>query len=194
MKINSINLNESKYKNNPLKSHTQSFKSQEPKVTECIIIVNDLKEYIPYNTTPEGLKNILKDKKKLNGRSFFGYKESLKKHLENSENKNQTIKNINILLNARNKSLSARQISYVLSSFETPQETSLKQRFNYKGGDLTDEMIDAAIIDLINYDTYVAMSVRSSNDFENHFVTQQLAQRRFINEEIPKLHPQDQHQ
>ncbi len=130
---------------------------------DVVMIINSEKQYISYDVTPNDLKNHLKNKNNFDGRSFFGYKNILKSHLENSNNKYQTIKNLNILLNAKNHSLDAQQIVYILKSYESKTPTTLMKMFNNNINDISENMIDLA---LDSYDEEQKIK-RKFNSFNN---------------------------
>ena len=104
---------------------------------------SEYKEYIPTNATPKEVRDVLADKKQT-GRSFFGFKRAIKKQVANSEKPEQTIENLNFLLNAENKKLNAPTINHLLSITEAINKGGktgefLQKQYDFEGGKLTEE-------------------------------------------------------
>ena len=104
---------------------------------------SEYKEYIPTNATPKEVRDVLADKNKT-GRSFFGFKRAIKSQVANSGNPEQTIENLNFLLNAENKKLNAPTINHLLSITEAINKGGktgefLQKQYDFEGGKLTEE-------------------------------------------------------
>lgn len=104
---------------------------------------SEYKEYIPTNATPKEVRDVLADKKQT-GRSFFGFKRAIKNQVANSEKPEQTIENLNFLLNAENKKLNAPTINHLLSITESINKGGktgefLQKQYDFEGGKLTEE-------------------------------------------------------
>lgn len=104
---------------------------------------SEYKEYIPTNATPQEVRDVLADKKQT-GRSFFGFKRAIKYQVAHSDNPEQTIGNLNFLLNAENKKLNAPTINKLLSITETINKGGktgefLQKQYGFEGGKLTEE-------------------------------------------------------
>ena len=104
---------------------------------------SEYKEYIPTNATPKEVRDVLADKKQT-GRSFFGFKRAIKSQVAHSNNPEQTIENLNFLLNAENKKLNAPTINHLLSITEAINKGGktgefLQKEYGFEGGKLTEE-------------------------------------------------------
>ena len=104
---------------------------------------SEYKEYIPTNATPKEVRDVLADKKQT-GRSFFGFKRAIKSQVAHSNNPEQTIENLNFLLNAENKKLNAPTINHLLSITEAINKGGktgefLQKQYGFEGGKLTEE-------------------------------------------------------
>lgn len=124
----------------------------------------EFKEFIPLDASPKEVRDILADKKQV-GRSFFGFKNTIKNGIKNSKDPQLAIENLNFLLNAENKKLPAATISQVLAITENVNNDSKwtskysKKHYGFEGGTLTKESLDNILKVKFQDDMMAAMLV-----------------------------------